>query len=122
MKTRTIHFVQRGLTTMVFAACLSLAVVADAEAHKPGYRQYVVHQHYVYYKADKYPLWLQRDYEFQRWFVKNQFRLNRNLSWQRRYEIFRLEKPVRLHNKLSRGRVIYDTGHRTYWNKPLRRW
>jgi hypothetical protein len=64
------------------------------------------------------PLWLQRDYEFQRWFAKNQFRLNRNISWQRRYEIFRLEKPIRLRNKMHRSRVVY----RSYWTRPLKRW
>jgi len=118
MKTKTRQLLSRTLYTLLLGTCLSLVSVADATAHNTDYRPYVVQRQYVVSRPQSFPRWLRDDRRFQHWYHGNRYRLQRNLSWQRVYDIYYLEKRHRVRNRSYRGRVMYDYGYRTYRERP----
>lgn len=122
MQIETRKTLKRGVPLLLVGTWLSLAGIKDAGAHGNGHRSFVVHRHYAYVQPVSFPRWLRSEREFQRWYVQNHYRLRRNISWQRRYEIFYQEKSYRLKQRRFRGRVARDHGHRTYWKKSKRKW
>jgi len=114
MKTKTRLISGRMINSLMVGTCLSLLSVADATAHNTDYRPYVVHRQYAVSHSRGLPRWLHEDRKFQRWYLANRYRLQRNLSWQRVYDIYYSGKRYRRQHGKFHGRVMHDHGYRTY--------
>lgn len=113
MNANMSHAMKRTILALVCGTGFALLSAPDASAHEVEYRPYYVQSHYIYAGSRFYPRWLRRNREFQRWYVHNQYRFRRHLSWHRLYDIYRFERRHRRH-----GRKSYHKFYRRYDYRP----
>jgi hypothetical protein len=115
MNANKCHIMKRTILSLLFGAGLVLLVAADASAHEVEYRPYYVANHYVYARTRYFPDWLQRNREFQRWYMHSHYRFERHVSWPRLYDVYRFERRHRWHGGRIYGKVYRDQRYRSYY-------
>jgi len=115
------HILTRTISLLIIGTCLFLAGTADAAAHQTEHRTYVVQYHYTHGQKKASPSWLRRNRDFQHWYLHSRYRSMHRLSWQRLYDIYRIEKRYRLRSRKHHGKKYRDYGYREYRNKTDQR-
>ena len=111
MNVNTNRIMTRTIFLLVLAA-------ANASAHEVEYRPYYVQSHYVDARSRFYPAWLRRNREFQRWYMRNQYRFQRHIGWHRLFDIYRFEKRRQWHGRRIYARHYRDYDYRPYYVVP----
>ncbi len=118
MNANISHIMKRTILALVFGAGLILLNAANASAHEAEYRPYYVQHHYVHARTSFFPGWLRRNREFQRWYMHNQYRFTRHISWHRLHDTYRLERRQRRHGRRIYDKVYRDHAYRSYHPVP----
>ena len=84
---------KRLVWTLLIASAMGLATVPEASAHGSHNRAY--DRHAVVRYGHRYPYWLRRHYDFQRWYVRSRYRYDFYMSWDRLYDIYGYERKYR---------------------------
>lgn len=101
MSTLKRRMAKRLVAATLTCTVLALTFAQPAAAHKVGHRPAVTNQYYRLYDRQHgrryvFPRWLQRDRDFQRWFLRNDYRYvtgyNRGGSWEELYSLYRFER------------------------------
>lgn len=118
MNANMSHIAQRTILSLMFGAGLLVLGAVNASAHEIEHRPDYVQHHYAYARSRFYPGWLKRNRQFQRWYFHNQYRFKRHISWNRLYDIYRLERRHRWHGRRTYNKVYRDRAYPTYYPVP----
>ena len=120
MNANMSHIMKRTIFSLLFGAGLVLLSAADASAHEVEYRPYYVQHHHAYARTQFFPAWLERNREFQRWYMHSRYRFKRHIGWPRLYDIYRFERRHRWHGRAIYDKVYRDPGYRPHYLTPKR--
>jgi len=91
---------KRLICTAAFAGTLALALAPAASAHDIVRTSPVAyHKHYTVRSTTDFPYWLQRDRDFQRWYVQSRYRYLRPLVWPRLVTLYRRDVAYHRHGR-----------------------
>ena len=83
---------------LLFAAGILGLMAQPAAAHKIDYRPPLGHHYYYQYgRPFVFPRWLRKDYDFQRWYLRSDYRFIRGASWRRLYDMYIYDTRYRRH-------------------------
>lgn len=110
---------KRLLYALLCAGPLALAEMPVAAAHEIARTPYIAYRaHHTVRAYAEWPYWLQRDRDFQRWYVHSRYRYLRPFAWQRLYRLYRQDVAYHRH---GRHYYPYRQWERSY-SKHRRSW
>jgi len=102
------RMVKRPILSLLLAGSLIFTLAPAASAHETAYAPHVVRgSHYATPSIRVYPVWLRKDRDFHRWYVRSRYRYVPAITWRRLYTMY--HNDVRYHRH---GRHYY----------PYRQW
>ena len=100
----------RPVVLLLCATGLAVALVRPATAHEIEFRPRISHQYYYRHgRVLVFPRWLQREHDFQRWYLHSDYRYIRGANWAALYDLYLFEKRHRrrMHHHVH-GKVYVD--------------
>jgi hypothetical protein len=119
MNAKIKHSSVRLAKLFLCSASLISAFGRPASAHDIEVRPQVSHHYYYgHTRPIAYPRWMQKDRDFQRWYLRSDYRYIRGANWASIYDLYLLEKRHRRHrHNRFHGKVYIDLSqppHRRY--------